>query len=101
MQIRYHLNQCDATKFVRKGFLIPTKRFLKYFFMIFSFNPLRVTSGNNISQAESIIKKIFDREMLIKTLPTTLLQILLQVVLYYKVIVKSTIVPDDNFYRNS
>ena len=46
-------------------------------------------------------KCTFDREMSITTLPTTLLQIVCKTILNFKVIAKSTIDPDDNFWRNS
>ena len=45
--------------------------------------------------------KIFYAEMSIRTLPTTLLQILYTTILNIKVIAKSNIDPDDNFWRNS
>ena len=41
--------------------------------------------------------KIFEEEMSIIRLPTTLLQILSQTILYFQVIVKSIIDPDDDF----
>ena len=47
--------------------------------------------------SESVIWKIFEGEMLIKTLPTTFLQLFLKIILYFKVIVKSIIDPDSNF----
>ena len=43
----------------------------------------------------------FVREMLIRTLSTNLLQIFCEIFLNSKVIVKSIIDPDDNFYGNS
>ena len=45
--------------------------------------------------------KIFYGEMLIKTLPKTLLQIVCNIIVNSKVIVKSILVPDDNCWRNS
>ena len=41
--------------------------------------------------------KIFDEEISIRTLPTTLFQIFLKTILNFKVIVKSIIDPDNNF----
>ena len=46
-------------------------------------------------------RKIFEGEMLIRTLSTTLLQIFCKIILNSEVIVKSIIDPDDNFLRNS
>ena len=45
----------------------------------------------------SIVEKIFEGEMLIRTLPTTLLQIFCNISCNSKVIVKSIIDPDNNF----
>ena len=44
---------------------------------------------------------MFDGEMLIKTLPPTLLQIFCEIFHISKVIVKSIVDPDDNFWMNS
>ena len=46
-------------------------------------------------------RKIFDVEMLIRTLLTTLLQILCIIILTFKVLVKSVIEPEDIFWRKS
>ena len=46
-------------------------------------------------------KKIFEGEMLIRPLPTALLQISCKISLNSKVIVKNTIDPDNHFLRNS
>ena len=46
-------------------------------------------------------RKIFDGDMLIRTLTTTLLQIFLKINLNFQVIVKSIKDPDDNFKMNS
>ena len=46
------------------------------------------------------LRKIFDGEVLIRTKPTTLLQIFCKIILYFKVIVKIIKDPDDNFCRN-
>ena len=51
--------------------------------------------------SKSIFGKIFEGKMLIKTLATTLLQIIDKIIFNFKVIVKSIIDPDDNFERNS
>ena len=50
---------------------------------------------------ESLIGKIFEGEMFIRTLPITLLQIFCKIIFNCKVIVKSIPGPDDNFYRKS
>ena len=49
---------------------------------------------------EKHLIKIFIGEMLIRTLPTSLLQIFCKIILNSKVIVKSIIDPDDNFCNN-
>ena len=48
-----------------------------------------------------MIGKIFEGEMLIRTLPTTFLQIFSKIILNSKVSVKSILDPDDNFWRNA
>ena len=48
----------------------------------------------------SIVKKLFDGEMLIRTLPTTLLQIFCNIILNSKVIDENILDPDDNFERS-
>ena len=45
--------------------------------------------------------KVFEEEMLMKTLPTALLQLFCKIFLNLKVIVQSIIDPDDNSMRNS
>ena len=50
---------------------------------------------------KSIIRKIFDGEMLNKIIPTTLLQIFCETIINSKVIVKSIEDPDDNVWRSS
>ena len=47
------------------------------------------------------MRKIFHREMSIRILSTTLLQIFCVIILNFIVIVKSIIDPDNNFQRNS
>ena len=47
------------------------------------------------------MREIVDGEMLIRTLPATLLQIFRKIILNSKVIVKSISGPDDNFLWNS
>ena len=63
-------------------------------------NPLTFTAWqfwwNLISQSK-IVKRI-EGEMFIRVLPSTLLQIFCKIILYYEVIVKSIIDPDDNFF---
>ena len=49
----------------------------------------------------SIIRKIFEGAMLIRTLPTSLLQIFCEAILNFQVIVKSVKDPCDNFKSNS
>ena len=50
---------------------------------------------------KSKVMKIFDEEMSIRTLPTTLLQIFCKVILNFRVIVKSITDPDENLWKNS
>ena len=47
-----------------------------------------------------VVWKIFEGEMLIRILGTTLIQIFCNSILYSQVIVKSTLDPDDHFWRN-
>ena len=47
------------------------------------------------------MRKRFDGEMSISTLPTTLLQIFCEIILNFKVIVKGSIDPEDKFLWNS
>ena len=69
-------------------------------------NPLMLAAAKTAWQfwwnlsSKSVFGKIFEGEMLIRTLPTTLLQIFCKISFNPKVIVRSTIDPDDNFYRN-
>ena len=56
---------------------------------------------DKILQTKAILRKIFDAEMLIGILSTTPLQILCRIILNSKVISKSIIDPDYNFWRNS
>ena len=49
---------------------------------------------------KAVLGKIFDAEMSIRTLPTTLLQIFCKIILISKVIIKSIIDADDNIWRN-
>ena len=48
-----------------------------------------------------MIGKLFEWEMLIRTLPTTLLQIFCKIILNSKIIVQSILDPDDNSWMNS
>ena len=50
--------------------------------------------------SESIVGKIFEGEMFIRTLPITLLQIFCKIIFNSKVIVKSIIDPDYDFWKN-
>ena len=50
---------------------------------------------------KSKIRKMFNREMLIRTLPTTLLETFCLCILKSEVIDKSIIDPDDNILTNS
>ena len=54
----------------------------------------------NSTWVAGVVRKIFDGEMSIRTLPTTLLQFFCKNILNIKVIIKSTIDPEDNFLRN-
>ena len=54
-----------------------------------------------ILPGKSMIRKLFDGEMLIGTLATTLLQIFCKIILNFLVIVKSILDPDDNSCKNS
>ena len=47
------------------------------------------------------MRKIFDGEMIIRTLPATLLQVFCKNILNSKIVVKSISGPDDNFLWNS
>ena len=57
--------------------------------------------SNTISQKKKIIGKIFEGEMLIRKLPTTLLQIFLKNIFNSKITRNCISDPDDNFWRNS
>ena len=50
---------------------------------------------------ESIFKKLFEGEMFIQSLPTTLLQIFGKIIPNFQVIDKSIKDPDENFLNNS
>ena len=50
---------------------------------------------------ESIVWNIIEEELLIETLPTTLLRIFCNFILNFKIIAQSIIDPDDNFLENS
>ena len=54
-----------------------------------------------INRGKSKVKKIFEGEMFMRTLIIILLQIFSKITLYFKLIVKSILGPDDNFWRNS
>ena len=55
-----------------------------------------LTAAKNLS-SKSIVGKIFEGEMLLRTLTRTLLEILCEIIFNSKVIVKSTEDPDENF----
>ena len=48
-----------------------------------------------------MFRKIFQGEMIFRTLPTTLLQIFCKIIPNFKDIVKSIVDPDDDCWRNS
>ena len=50
---------------------------------------------------QRVIRKVCDGEVLIRTLPTIFHHIFCKIILNFEVIVKSFIIPDDNFQRNS
>ena len=50
---------------------------------------------------EGVFGKMFEGETLIRTIPTTPIQVDCKIIPYFKVTVKSTIDPDDNFCRGS
>ena len=69
-------------------------------------NPLMLRTTKTALQflrniaGKSIFGKLFDEEMFIKTLLTTLLQIFRKIILNSKIAVKSIRDPDNNFWRN-
>ena len=70
-------------------------------------NPLTPTAAKSSLtiltkvSSKSMVGEIFEREMLIRTLLTTLLQIFCQTILNAEFIIKSILDPDDNIWRNS
>ena len=72
-----------------------------------SFNPLMLTAAKTAwwfwwnLLAKSIFQELFEGEMYIRILPTTLLQMFSKSILNFWVIVKSVKDPDDNFKSNS
>ena len=52
------------------------------------------------SEGKSKVKKIFEGEMFMRTLLIILLQIFSKIIFNFKLIVKSSIGPDDNLWRN-
>ena len=68
-------------------------------------NPLMLTAAKTsltiLMMSFRLKHKIFQGEMLFRTLPTTLLQIFCKIILNSKVIVKRIFDPDDTFWRNS
>ena len=69
--------------------------------MSININPLMISLTILIKSHKQKHREIFDGEMLIKTLPPTLLQIFCEIFHISKVIVKSIVDPDDNFWMNS
>ena len=65
-----------------------------YFFLKIIFK-IKITPDNK--KAKSKVQKICEGEMLIRILPTTLLQIFCKIILYSKVINKNMVHPDNNF----
>ena len=68
---------------------------MKSYFFLKLFSKLRLLQITK--KAKSKVQKIFEGEILIRILPTTLLQIFCKIILYSKVINKSMVHPDDNF----
>ena len=70
-------------------------------------NPLILAAAESTWQfwwnlwRESILKKNFDGDMLIRTLPATFLEKNCKIIVNSKVIIKSIIDPDDNLLRSS
>ena len=56
---------------------------------------------DEILQAKAHLGKIFEEKLFFRTLPTILFQMLFKIILSLKVIIKSTIDPENNVYRNS
>ena len=73
---------------------------------LYCINPLTLTAAkSSLTIAmkfcrKSKFKKIFDGEISMRRLPTTLLQIFCKTILNFKVIVKNIIDPDDNVWSN-
>ena len=51
------------------------------------------------NKKQSKVANIFERKILFRTLPRTLLQISCDIILYFPVVVKSIIGPDDSLFR--
>ena len=72
-----------------------------------SLNPLILTEAKSSqtilikSCSKCIVRKIFDGEMLIRTYPTTLPEMFCKIILNFKVMVKSSLGPEDYLLRNS
>ena len=79
--------------------------FIKLSFQIFKCNPLILTAAKTSlrilkkSCRQKHSEEIFDGEMSIRKIPTTLPQIFCKMIINCKDIVKSIIDPDDNFWR--
>ena len=72
------------------------------------FNPLALRAAKTglailfiFSSQKRFYQKIFEGEMFIRILPTTLLQIFCENLLYFQVIFKSMKIADDTFLENS
>ena len=72
------------------------------------FNPLALRAAKTgltilfiFSSQKRFYQKIFEGEMFIRILPTTLLQIFCENLLYFQVIFKSMKIADDTFLGNS
>ena len=85
------------------GLSLHTHSFIHLRFRFFI--PLNTCSGEKSARqfpwnllGKSIIKKIFDGEIVIRTLPTTLLQIFCKIIVISKFIFKN---PDNSRWRNS
>ena len=73
-----------------------------------SLKPIGTQSGQNrpdyfvhIFLTKACLSKLFEGEMFIRLLPTTLLQIFCENLLYFQVIFKSVKIADDTFLGNS
>ena len=63
--------------------------------------PLSIDCFVDIFLTKAFLSKLFEGEMFIRILPTTLLQIFCENLLYFQVIFKSMIIADNTFLENS